>query len=338
MTVSVAAKEGAFLRVEELTVEYRAGGGRKVHAVSQVSFELFRGETLGLVGESGCGKSTLARAIMQLPRPTAGRVLLDGEELTALTARRLRSLRSRFQMIFQDPLASLNPVRRVGESIQAPLLALGGADAANRLHRAEEIMAAVGLDPKRHYDRRPFQLSGGQCQRVSIARALICRPELLVCDEPVSSLDVSVQAQIINLLREVKLRYGLSMLFIAHDLAVVKNISDRVAVMYLGRLCEVAPCAEIYDAPAHRYTRALLDAVPQPDPRRPLPSMGMLPGELPSALDPPTGCRFRTRCPRGEACCAETQPALREIAPGHLVACHFPLGGAGEQPAGKGIS
>lgn len=338
MSPKSAGRDEPILRVEELAVEYPAGKGRRVHAVSGVSFQLARGETLGLVGESGCGKSTLARAIMHLPRPTAGRVLLDGEDLTALTTRGLRKVRSRFQMIFQDPIASLNPVRRVGESIEAPLLALGGVDAAQRLLRAREMMAAVGLDPNQHYDRRPFQLSGGQCQRVSIARALICRPELLVCDEPVSSLDVSVQAQIMNLLREVKSRYGLSMLFIAHDLAVVKNISDRVAVMYLGRLCEVAPCAEIYDAPAHHYTRALLDAVPQPDPGRPLPFLGMLPGELPCALDPPTGCRFRTRCPRAEACCAETQPALREIAPGHLVACHFPLGGAGEESAGTGIS
>lgn len=327
------------LRVEELTVEFPAGRGRKVHAVSGVSFALARGETLGLVGESGCGKSTLARAIMQLPGPTSGRVILDGEDLATLDRHELRRLRSRFQMIFQDPVASLNPIRKVGKSIEASLTALGGMDAVERKRRAEEMMAAVGLDPERHYGRRPFQLSGGQCQRVSIARALMTEPRLLVCDEPVSSLDVSVQAQIINLLREVKGRYGLSMLFIAHDLAVVKNISDRVAVMYLGRLCEMAPCADIYTAPAHHYTRALLNAVPRPDPRQPVPATGMLAGELPSAIDPPSGCRFRTRCPRAEARCAEMRPELREIAPGHLVACHFPLRereAASEESADRG--
>ena len=313
------------LRVEELTVEFPAGPGRKVHAVSVVSLELNRGETLGLVGESGCGKSTVARAIMQLPKPTAGRVLLDGEDLTRLDRGRLRALRSRFQIVFQDPLASLNPVRSVGASIEVPLRELGGMTDAERRRRAREMMTAVGLDPGQHYGRRPHQLSGGQCQRVSIARALMTEPRLLVCDEPVSSLDVSVQAQIINLLREVKDRYELSLLFISHDLAVVKNICDRVAVMYLGRLCEVAPVTNIFAAPAHHYTRALLAAIPRPDPRHPLPETGLLPGELPSAIEPPSGCRFRTRCPRARSLCAEVQPELRDIAVDHQVACHFPL-------------
>lgn len=313
------------LRVEELVVEFSAGRGRKVPAVSGVSFDLARGETLGLVGESGCGKSSLARAVMQLPRPTAGRVVLDGDDLTDCDPVKLRCLRSRFQMIFQDPVSSLNPSRTVGESIGAPLRALWHCSREERLRRAWEIMAAVGLDPECYYGRRPHQLSGGQCQRVAIARALVTGPQLLVCDEPVSSLDVSVQAQILNILREVRTTRGLSLLFISHDLGVVKNVSDRVAVMYLGRLCEVAPCEDIYRTPAHPYTRALLAAVPRPDPRYPLPETGLLPGELLSGLDPPSGCRFRTRCPRSEARCAAERPELREVAPGHLVACHYPL-------------
>lgn len=313
------------LRVEDLVVEFPAGRGRKVHAVSGVSFELARGETFGLVGESGCGKSSLARAIMQLTKPAAGKVILDGDDLTTCDPVRLRILRSRFQMIFQDPVSSLNPSRAVGASIEAPLLAMGHHGREERARLAKEMMAAVGLNPARHYGRRPHQLSGGQCQRVAIARALMTGPRLLVCDEPVSSLDVSVQAQILNLLREVKGEHGLSMLFIAHDLAVVKNIADRVAVMYLGRLCEVAPCEDLYRAPAHPYTRALLDAVPRPDPRHPLPETGLLPGELPSAVEPPSGCRFRTRCPRAQPLCAEVCPELREVAPGHQVACHYPM-------------
>jgi peptide/nickel transport system ATP-binding protein len=262
---------------------------------------------------------------MQLPGPTAGRVILDGRDLTTLTPRCLRPLRGQFQMIFQDPVSSLNPSRSVGESIAAPLLAKGGMAAFERTRRTREMMTAVGLDPEQHYGRRPQQLSGGQCQRAGIARTLMTGPQLLVCDEPVSSLDVSVQAQILNLLRDIKKSYGLSMLFIAHDLAVVKNISDRVAVMYLGRMCEIAPCENLYAAPAHPYTRALLDAVPRPDPGYPIPEIGMLPGELPSSLNPPSGCRFRTRCPRAQARCAEVLPELREIAKGHFVACHYPF-------------
>jgi peptide/nickel transport system ATP-binding protein len=325
--------EEPLLLVEGLTVEYPAGGGRRAQAVSGVTVQVARGETLALVGESGCGKSTLARAVMQLPAPGSGRVVLAGEELTALTARALRPLRSRFQMIFQDPVSSLNPARSVGKSIEAPLVALGGYGRQERERRAREMMLAVGLDPQRHYDRRPHQLSGGQCQRVAIARALITGPQLLVCDEPVSALDVSVQAQILNLLREVKREYRLSMLFIAHDLAVVKNIADRVAVMYLGRLCEVAPSEELYRRPAHPYTGSLLAAVPRPDPGHPLLESALVPGEFPSAIDPPSGCRFRTRCPRSQAVCAELRPELREIAPGHQVACHLPvLPGIGAAP------
>jgi peptide/nickel transport system ATP-binding protein len=262
---------------------------------------------------------------MLLPKPTAGRILLNGEELTALDRQSLRRLRSSFQMIFQDPVASLNPIRTAGKSVAEPLRSLSEIAEAERMQRAREMLAAVGLDPDQYFGRRPFQLSGGQCQRVSIARALMTAPQLLVCDEPVSSLDVSVQAQILNLLQEVKRSRGLSLLFISHDLAVVKNISDRVAVMYLGRLCEIAPCESLYNAPAHPYSAALLAAVPRPDPLQPLPEMGLLPGEIPSPLAPPSGCRFRTRCPRAQRICAEVQPELSEIRTGHFVACHFPL-------------
>jgi peptide/nickel transport system ATP-binding protein len=313
------------LELEEVTVEFPAGRGRWVHAVSGVSFRLERGETLGIVGESGCGKSTLARAIMQLPPPTSGRIILDGIDLKTIGREELRQQRRRFQMIFQDPAASLNPLRPAGESIAAPLREMGGTDAAERRRRTQEMMLAVGLDPDRHSDRRPSRLSGGQCQRVCIARALMTGPELLICDEAVSSLDVSIQAQILNLLKEIRVSRGLGMLFIAHDLAVVRHICDRVAVMYLGRLCESAPCASLYLAPAHPYTRALLDVVPRPDPGWVPVAGGMLPGELPSAVYPPSGCRFRTRCPRAAEHCVAEVPELREIGPGHLVACHFPL-------------
>ncbi|MDO9308900.1 MAG: ABC transporter ATP-binding protein [Deltaproteobacteria bacterium] len=313
------------LNIEDLVVEFPASGGRTVHAVSGVSLDIRKNETLGLVGESGCGKSSLARAIMQIPPPASGRVLLDGVDLAAIHGGQLKELRRRFQMIFQDPVSSLNPARSVGESIAAPLLSLGGVDKAERVRRTREMMTRVGLDPERHYGSRPRQLSGGQCQRAGIARALVCGPQLLVCDEPVSSLDVSVQAQILNLLRDIRESYGLAMLFIAHDLAVVKNICDRVAVMYLGRICEVAPCEKLYAAPAHPYTKALLDAVPRPEPGHAPPAVGMLPGELPSPLNPPSGCRFRTRCSRARERCACEQPELLEMAPGHALACHYPL-------------
>ena len=328
--------DAPLLRVEKLTVEYLAGVGRKVHAVSGVSFALDRGETLGLVGESGCGKSSLARAVMQLPGPTSGRVLLEGRDLTALRSGELRALRSSFQMVFQDPISSLNPCRSAGESIAAPLGAMARMEAHERRRRVHEMMEAVGLDPELHYGRRPHQLSGGQCQRVSIARALMTGPKLLVCDEPVSALDVSVQAQILNLLRDIGDRLGLAMLFITHDLAVVRNVCDRVAVMYLGQICELAPCTGLFAEPAHPYSAALLAAVPRPDPSQPLPEIGLLPGELPSPIYPPSGCRFRTRCPRAQRVCAQLAPELRELGSGHLVACHYPLRSRGEQQLSLG--
>jgi len=318
--------DGPLLEVRNLVVEY-AVGGRTVHAVSDASFEITRGETLGLVGESGCGKSSLGRAILQLTTPKVGSVRFDNVELTRLGRGPLRRMRQRIQLIFQDPIASLNPRRRIGDIIAEPLRIAGIASRSTRECRVHETLSAVGLEPDQVLGRLPHEFSGGQCQRICIARALVIEPELLVCDEAVSALDVSIRAQILNLLEALKARYRLTLLFIAHDLAVVKAVSDRVAVMYLGRLCEVGSTEALYRAPAHPYTRLLLDAIPVPDPEvRPRQSVSV--GEPPSPLAPPSGCRFRTRCTRADACCAEVTPELREVAPGRQVACHHPLIGA----------
>jgi peptide/nickel transport system ATP-binding protein len=317
------------LRVEELVVHFPATGGRVVHAVCGVDFDIAKGETLGLVGESGCGKSTTGRAIMQLPRPTSGNVLLDGDDLTELHGERLRRIRTKLQMIFQDPISSLNPRRTIANVVAEGMTIWQGrtaaADPANRQLLAN-VFDAVGLDLDRDGDRRPHQFSGGQCQRICIARSLVLDPEVLICDEPVSALDVSVQAQILNLLEDMKARYGLTMLFIAHDLAVVKNISDRIAVMYLGRICEIGDSDALYQHPAHPYTNALMESIPEPEPAA-LRTAGEwdTQAELPSPLDPPSGCRYRTRCPRAEAVCAEVDPPLRAIGDDHHVACHFPV-------------
>jgi peptide/nickel transport system ATP-binding protein len=311
------------LDVKNLAVEFDAGKRRKVYAVSDVSFQVAKGETLGLVGESGCGKTTVARAIMQLCRPTSGQLLFRGEDLTQLDNARLRKLRPLFQIIFQDSISSLNPRRKVGETVSAPLRIIGKGDKVERTRRARKMMEAVGLDPTQSFNRRPFQFSAGQCQRISIARALMAEPVLLICDEPVSALDVSVQAQIINLLEDMRVRYGLTMLFISHDLAVVKNVCDIVAVMYLGKLCEIAPPERLYRAPRHPYTAALLSAIPHPDPNHPKSEIKILTGELPSPTNPPSGCRFRTRCPHAKKRCAELEPQLNETEQGHWVACHF---------------
>ena len=315
------------LSVRELTVEFRVPDQRTVHAVSGISFDICRGETVGHVGESGCGKSPAARALMQLPPPTGGEVWFEGADLATQSAAALRRLRPRLQMIFQDPIASLNPRHRVADIVAAPLRVNRRLPKAEIGPRVAAMLEAVGLEPALALDRRPHEFSGGQCQRISIARALILEPSLLVCDEPVSALDVSVQAQILNLLREMKARMGLTMLFISHDLAVVKNVSDRVAVMYLGRICELAPSETLYRAPAHPYTAALMSAIPVPDPTQPVRQVQLTASDLPSPMDPPSGCRFRTRCPRAEARCAAEVPPPREIAPGHQVACHFPLTG-----------
>jgi peptide/nickel transport system ATP-binding protein len=290
-TAHLHADGEALLRVENLVMEFPVGRtGLRVHAVSGISFDVMKGETLGLVGESGCGKSTTGKALIHLPPPTSGSVKFDGVELTDLHGETFRKLRTSIQMIFQDP---------------------------------------------NNADRRPHQFSGGQCQRISIARALVLEPKLLICDEPVSALDVSVQAQVLNLLEDLKAKYGLTIIFIAHDLAVVKNVSDRVCVMYLGKVCEVAASDDLYARPAHPYTSRLLTSIPVPDPNvRPDPTT-RLQGELPSPMLPPSGCRFRTRCPFAQDRCAEEEPQLRDIGAGHYVACHFPMA-VSSVPVGAG--
>ena len=464
------------LRAENLVVEFPVGRtGLKVHAVSDVSLDVREGETLGLVGESGCGKSTTGRALMQLPKPTSGDVVYGGTDLTELSGPDLRRVRPEMQMIFQDPISSLNPRRRVGRIVGEPLriwasehhppvatikvamraltaaalvqagfwallalfwlintglkslmawdfvllpdfdnwlrassalLLLGalvfgpvlaalspnirdrvpaarivllvvaaaeillfalavsndGLNNAGTLsfaagaigsglavimvwlmppsmadykamaevrakheEKVNEVLEAVGIDPEAAVNRRPHEFSGGQCQRICIARALVLDPKLIICDEPVSALDVSVQAQILNLLEDMKQRYGLTLVFIAHDLAVVKNVSDRVAVMYLGKLCEVAPPDDLYAKPAHPYTAALLGSIPVPDPTFRPDESTTLAGEIPSPVAPPSGCRFRTRCPKAEDMCAQVEPKMRQIGLGHHVACHFPI-------------
>ena len=323
------------LRVENLTVEFPVGHrGVKVHAVSGISLDVREGETLGLVGESGCGKSTTGRAIMQLPKPTSGSVIFNGQDLTKLSGQDLRKIRPELQLIFQDPISSLNPRRKVGEIVGEPLAVWNRGDGASRTATVNEVLEAVGLDPEVARSKRPHQFSGGQCQRICIARALVLEPKVIICDEPVSALDVSVQAQILNLLEDMKQRYGLTLVFIAHDLAVVKNVSDRVAVMYLGKLCEVAGPDALFTRPAHPYTAALLSAIPVPDPSATMKTPASLQGELPSPLAPPSGCRFRTRCPRAEDRCAREEPQLRPVLAGseHYVACHFPLIEAADLP------
>jgi peptide/nickel transport system ATP-binding protein len=311
------------LSIRNLTVEY-AVGGRSLFAVSDVSLHVDRGETLGLVGESGCGKSTLGRAVLQLRRPTSGKVVFDGTDLTALEGEAMRLMRRRLQLIFQDPIASLNPRRCVGDIVAEPLIIAGVSDRNERERRVREVLTAVGLDADLVSGRLPHEFSGGQCQRISIARALILEPEFVICDEPVSALDVSIRAQILNLLEDMKRRYGLTLLFIAHDLAVVKAVSDRIAVMYLGKLCEVGPTEQLFARPAHPYTALLLEAIPVPDPTV-KPAANIAVGEPPSPLAPPSGCRFRTRCPRADGICASMVPELREVAAGQVAACHHPL-------------
>lgn len=311
------------LKVDNLVVEYVVGG-KIVHAVTDVSLDIARGETLGLVGESGCGKSTLGRAVLQLRQAQSGKVLFDGNDLTAMRGDALRKMRQRVQLIFQDPIASLNPRRRIGDIVAEPLIIAGIKDAEKRHQMVSDVLAAVGLDPALVMGRLPHEFSGGQCQRICIARALVLNPEFIICDEPVSALDVSIRAQILNLLEEMKTRYGLTLLFIAHDLAVVKAVSDRVAVMYLGRLCEVGPSEQLFAKPAHPYTALLIEAIPVPDPdMRPAEAVAV--GEPPSPIAPPSGCRFRTRCPRADARCAAEVPELRLVAPGQYAACHYPL-------------
>lgn len=319
-------RDDVLLRVEHLVVEFPAGRGRKVHAVSDLSVDLRKSETLGLVGESGCGKSTTGRAIMQLPPPTSGSVRFGDTEFTSLSKKELRRQRPRMQMIFQDPISSLNPRRKVGDIVAEPLEIWQIGTPAERVAKVREVLDACGLDPDTAMGKYPHEFSGGQCQRICIARALVIEPEVIICDEPVSALDVSVQAQILNLLEDMKERYGLTLVFIAHDLAVVKNVSDRVAVMYLGKLCETGTPDDVYGSPSHPYTAALLASIPSPEVGV-VQTEAPLAGELPSPIDPPSGCRFRTRCAYATEVCAQIEPEVRDIGGGHFVACHYPLVG-----------
>jgi oligopeptide/dipeptide ABC transporter ATP-binding protein len=311
------------LRLENLVKHFPVPGG-VVKAVDDVSFEVHRGETVGLVGESGCGKTTTGRCILQLERPTSGRVLFEGEDLAALGEHALRAVRRRVQVIFQDPYASLNPRMTVGQILAEPLKVHGIAvDKVAREARVRELLSQVGLLTQ-HARRYPHQLSGGQRQRVGIARALAMEPSLIVCDEPVSALDVSIQAQIINLLEDLQDRLGLTYLFIAHDLSVVRHISDRIVVMYLGKVVEIADRKSLYETPLHPYTRALLSAVPIPDPKLEAQrNRTVLRGEVPSPLKPPSGCVFHPRCPMAVERCAAQVPPLRPIRPAHQGACHL---------------
>ncbi len=310
------------VEVEDLDVHFPVRTGL-VRAVDRVNLRIKRGETLGLVGESGSGKSTLGRAILRLVTPTAGRVVFEGEDLTRLPEARLRLVRRRMQMIFQDPFGSLDPRMTVGDTVAEPMLVHRLAGRAERREKVADLFRTVRLDP-RMASRYPHEFSGGQRQRIGVARALAASPSLIVCDEPVSALDVSIQAQIVNLLEELREQLGLTYLFIAHDLAVVRHLSDRIAVMYLGEIVEIAPKSRLYDDPLHPYTRALIAAVPVPDrsveARR---HRAVLHGEVPSPLDPPAGCRLHPRCPSAMAECGVVAPSPREVAPGHIVACHL---------------
>ena len=319
----------ALLEVRDLTKHFHIAGGigragGTVRAVDGVSFSVRRGETVGLVGESGCGKTTTGRCVLLLERPTSGTILFDGVDLAGLSPRDLRTVRRRVQVIFQDPYSSLNPRMTIGQIIAEPLKVHGIIrDKAKREARVRELLEQVGLLPQ-HAARYPHQLSGGQRQRVGIARALAMEPSLIICDEPVSALDVSIQAQIVNLLEDLQKRLGLTYLFIAHDLSVVRHISDRVVVMYLGKIVEVADRRALYEEPLHPYTQALLSAVPIPDPALEASrNRTVLRGEVPSPLKPPTGCVFHPRCPKAIERCAAEIPALREIKPGHWAACHL---------------
>ena len=327
----MADKKEPLLKVEHLCKEFPAessamGGKfakRVVSAVNDVSFEIYPGETFGLVGESGCGKSTTGRTIMHLTHPTSGKVFFQGEDISQMNKKQLKAMRRDMQFIFQDPYASLNPRMTIGEIISEPMVIHGIGTKEERIERVRELLDVVGLNPE-HINRYPHEFSGGQRQRVGIARAFVLRPKLIICDEPVSALDVSIQAQVLNLLKELQERYGTAYLFIAHDLSVVQHISDRVAVMYLGKMLEVSDWKTLYTEPHHPYTQSLLSAVPVPDPdiqrtRKRI----ILAGDPPSPIDPPSGCRFHTRCPIAQAICSEQQPEFKEFADGHFCACHF---------------
>jgi peptide/nickel transport system ATP-binding protein len=315
-------RDDPLLRLDDVVCTFRGRSGA-VQAVAGVSFDVLPGETLGLVGESGCGKTTTGRAILQLPPPTSGSVWFEGRDLAHLPKQSLRDVRMRLQMIFQDPVSAFNPRRRVRDVV-AEGLVIAKTPKHEIARRVEDALEQVGMNADQVGSRRPHEFSGGQSQRIAIARALALQPKLIVCDEPVASLDVSVQAQVLNVLHDVKQRNDLSLVFISHDLAVVRNVSDRIAVMYLGKIVEIGDADRIYDRPAHPYTRMLLEAVPVPDANvRVQPGQGPR-GEAPSPANPPSGCRFRTRCPRAQQICADVEPPLTLMPGGQHAACHFP--------------
>ncbi|WP_090301183.1 ABC transporter ATP-binding protein [Ensifer sp. YR511] len=328
-TSTAKAAAPVLVEVQNMRVHFPLRGGilgrptgEAIKAIDDISFSIYEGETLGLVGESGCGKSTTGRAILQLRRPTSGSVHFQGRDLASASEEEMRSMRREMQMIYQDPYSSLNPRMSIGDAIAEPIRIHGlrkGSAAIDE--RVRELLELVGLAPD-FAQRYPHEFSGGQRQRVGIARALAMEPKFLVCDEPVSALDVSIQAQVINLLEDLQARLGLTYLFIAHGLAVVKHISDRIAVMYLGKIVELGKAADLYTAPKHPYTRSLLSAVPIPDPKvEKTRKRIILQGDIPSPLNPPSGCRFHTRCPMATAKCAAQEPSFSEVSPGHYAAC-----------------
>src|SRR5437763_556360 len=318
--MAATSNNDPLVRVRNIVKHFPVEGSDDVwRAVDGVSFDISRGETLGLVGESGCGKSTTGRCLLRLIEPTRGDIEFEGRDVTAMGKRELRELRHEMQIIFQDPNASLNPRMKIGDIIAEPLVIHRIGNKAERRDRVAWLLARVGLDPD-YMNRYPHEFSGGQRQRIGIARALALNPKLIVADEPVSALDVSVQAQVVNLLQDLQGEFGLTYLFISHGLAIVEHISTRVAVMYLGRIVEVASAEDLYAQPLHPYTQALLSAIPIPDPQRKRERI-ILTGDVPTPINPPSGCRFRTRCPMAIAECAQVDPDLREISPGHTVAC-----------------
>ncbi|HEX3015608.1 MAG TPA: dipeptide ABC transporter ATP-binding protein [Desulfobacteria bacterium] len=328
----MAVKEEYILEVSDLVMHFPVAGGfigrskQKVQAVNGISFKVKKGETLGIVGESGCGKSTAGRTIIRLYQPTSGKIVFEGKDVTKAKGSDLQQLRRNMQMIFQDPYASLNPRMTVGDIVGEALDIHKLAVGKERTERIYELLRIVGLNPE-HANRFPHEFSGGQRQRIGIARALSVKPSLIICDEPISALDVSIQAQIVNMLEELQEKMGLTYLFIAHDLSMVKHISHRIAVMYLGRIVELADSFELYENPCHPYTKALLSAIPIPDPKiEEKRQRIVLQGNVPSPINPPSGCYFRTRCPQAKPECANQTPALKEITPGHSVACHLVSG------------